>query len=135
MRRSCSASRRGCWETRMKLKMCCRKHLPRRFRCCARVRTAVIAPCRRGCTGVVTNAALDRLRSAKRAQAAHQRAETVSEEAASPSPEAAVALRELAQALDELPEDQRAALVLKEIHGLPTRDVAQVLERSEGAIE
>ncbi|MBX7113234.1 MAG: RNA polymerase sigma factor [Myxococcaceae bacterium] len=84
---------------------------------------------------VVTNAALDRLRSAKRAQAAHQRAENAATESASTSPEAAVALRELVEALSELPEDQRAALVLKEIHGLPAREVAQVLERSEGAIE
>ncbi len=50
-------------------------------------------------------------------------------------PEAALALRELSDALNTLPEDQRAALVLKELEGLGAREIAQVLERSEGAVE
>jgi RNA polymerase sigma-70 factor (ECF subfamily) len=80
---------------------------------------------------VLTNVALDRLRQAKRQQA---NTPEVSE-ASTASPDAAVALRELADAMKELPEDQRAALVLKEVQGLPTREVASILERSEGATE
>lgn len=83
---------------------------------------------------IVTNAALDRLRRGKRHDAA---AERLAAEPAgtSASPEASVALRELGEAMAALPEDQRAALVLKEIQGLTTREVAEVLERSEGACE
>jgi RNA polymerase sigma-70 factor (ECF subfamily) len=80
---------------------------------------------------VVTNVALDRLRQVKRQAVVAPEAEP----AAAASPEAAVALRELTEAMQELPEDQRAALVLKELQGLPTRDVALILERSEGATE
>lgn len=83
---------------------------------------------------VVTNAALDRLRRAKQQSAANERF-AAEPPKASHGPDAAVALRELADAMAELPEDQRAALVLKEIQGLPTREVAQVLERTEGAVE
>lgn len=80
---------------------------------------------------IVTHVALDRLRQAKR-----QEALTPTQEGQSPvSPEAAVALRELNDAMKELPEDQRAALVLKEVQGLPTREVAAILERTEGATE
>lgn len=80
---------------------------------------------------IVTHVALDRLRQVER-----QRAVTPVEEAHSTSnPDAAVALRELADAMKELPEDQRAALVLKELQGLPTKEVAAILERSEGATE
>jgi RNA polymerase sigma-70 factor (ECF subfamily) len=37
--------------------------------------------------------------------------------------------------LDELPEEQRAALVLKELEGLTTAEIAQVLECTEGSVE
>lgn len=56
----------------------------------------------------------------------------------SPPPAPAVEtvdLHELRAALAVLPEDQRAALVLKELHGLTGRETAAVLERSEGAVE
>ncbi len=49
--------------------------------------------------------------------------------------EAEVALRELSTWLDDLPPEQRAALVLKTIEGLSTREVAEVLDCSEGAVE
>ena len=45
------------------------------------------------------------------------------------------ALHELRQALGVLPDDQRSALALKELHGLTGREVAAVLERTEGAVE
>lgn len=80
---------------------------------------------------IVTHVALDRLRQVKKQAAVPP----VEERESSASPDAAVALRELTDAMAELPEDQRAALVLKEVQGLPTREVALVLERSEGATE
>jgi RNA polymerase sigma-70 factor (ECF subfamily) len=83
---------------------------------------------------VVTNVALDRLRRVRQQTAAHHHLAS-KEPASSINPEAAVALRELSEAMSELPEDQRAALVLKEVQGLPTREVALILERSEGATE
>ena len=83
---------------------------------------------------VVTNSALDRIRRMKR-QAAADEASSSEASSSAASPDAAVALRELADAMSHLPEDQRAALVLKEVQGLPTREVAQILERSEGATE
>jgi RNA polymerase sigma-70 factor (ECF subfamily) len=83
---------------------------------------------------VVTNVALNRQRGA-RAHAAHRELSPSGEPTSAMSPEAAVALRELAEAMSELPDDQRAALVLKEIEGLPSREVAEVMERSEGAVE
>jgi RNA polymerase sigma-70 factor (ECF subfamily) len=41
----------------------------------------------------------------------------------------------LASWLQELPDEQRIALVLKELEGLSTAEVASVLECSEGAVE
>lgn len=82
---------------------------------------------------VLTNVALDRLRQLKQQGVAEP--QPGREPASSSNPDAAVALRELADAMKELPEDQRAALVLKEVQGLPTREVASILERSEGATE
>ena len=51
------------------------------------------------------------------------------------SGELLVELRELREALGALPNDQRVALVLKELQGLSGREVADVMERSEGAVE
>jgi RNA polymerase sigma-70 factor (ECF subfamily) len=49
--------------------------------------------------------------------------------------EARLRLRELSDWLHELPDDQRAALVLKELEGLTAREVAAVLECTESAVE
>lgn len=83
---------------------------------------------------VLTNVALDRLRQLKQQRVVDPE-KTAKEQTSSSNPDAAVALRELADAMKELPGDQRAALVLKEVQGLPTREVALILERSEGATE
>ena len=83
---------------------------------------------------MLTNVALDRLRQLKEQRVADPE-EPAKEQISSSNPDAAVALRELSDAMKELPEDQRAALVLKEVQGLPTREVALILERSEGATE
>lgn len=49
--------------------------------------------------------------------------------------EARVALRELSAWLDLLPPEQRIALVLKELEGLTAKEVAAVLDITEGAVE
>jgi RNA polymerase sigma-70 factor (ECF subfamily) len=49
--------------------------------------------------------------------------------------ESQLALRELADMLDALPPEQRAALVLKVVEGLSSREVADTLGISEGAVE
>jgi RNA polymerase sigma-70 factor, ECF subfamily len=80
---------------------------------------------------IVTNVCLDRLRRGKHRQSVAER----SEPAVDGSAERRIELRDLAEALSALPLDQRAALVLKELHGQSAREVAQILERSEGAVE
>jgi RNA polymerase sigma-70 factor (ECF subfamily) len=83
---------------------------------------------------VVTNAAIDALRTRKRRR-------TQSDEAIEPdfdgvaSAEARVALVEIEQMLGALPPDQRAAVALKALEGLTSAEVATVLECSEGAVE
>ena len=82
---------------------------------------------------IVTHAAFDSRRS-------HRRRERLAEhdpdaQQAPERMEASVELGELRTALQALPEDQRTALVLKELQGLSGREVAEVMERSEGAVE
>ena len=82
---------------------------------------------------LVVNTALDALR-------ARRRRPTVAlpdaeQEPTGASAEARVALAELSRLLDGLPEEQRAALILRELEGLSNAEVAEVLETSEGAIE
>ena len=81
---------------------------------------------------IVTNVALDWLRRRKR------RANPAPEESSSDGPrlmEARAALRTLGRWLAELPPDQRTALVLKELEGLSTAEIARTLGISEGAAE
>ena len=83
---------------------------------------------------VVTNTAIDALRSGKRRP-------RESDAAAEPSwdggqaAEARVALGELSDLLATLPPDQRAALVLKSVEGMSANEVAEVLGTTEGAVE
>jgi RNA polymerase sigma-70 factor, ECF subfamily len=46
-----------------------------------------------------------------------------------------IALRELEGLLAELPEEQSSALVLQALEGLSNREIAEILECSEGAVE
>ena len=81
---------------------------------------------------IVTNGALDWLRRKKR------RATPPPREVASDGAhvvEARAALRALGEWLAELPPDQRTALVLKELEGLSTAEIAETLGTSEGAAE
>lgn len=89
---------------------------------------------------VVANVALDAMRSRKR-----RRARFTDEEAAGEAPDEAqgdesrlvarAALRDLDELLAELPPDQRTALVLKELEGLSSAEVAEVMGTSVGAVE
>jgi len=85
--------------------------------------------------GIVTHGAIDVLRGGRRRRALHQRAasEAVTEQA--PRAEAQLALHELRDWLAGLPPEQRATLVLKVIEGHSSREVAEILGCSEGAVE
>ncbi|HEY1957766.1 MAG TPA: RNA polymerase sigma factor [Polyangiaceae bacterium] len=79
---------------------------------------------------IVVNASLDARRKRVRS-----RTDLAEADAAVDGPaEATVALRELAAWLDELPDDQRAALLLK-ADGMPSVEIAEVLGCTEGAVE
>lgn len=81
---------------------------------------------------VVTHAAFDARRGQRRRDQLQQHETFV---VPSRSMEAAVERGELREALESLPDDQRTALVLKELHGLSGRETAEVMERSEGSVE
>jgi RNA polymerase sigma-70 factor (ECF subfamily) len=80
---------------------------------------------------IVVHAAFDARRTAKR----RERLVDPPSRPADARADSALELRELRDALESLPEDQRAALALKELHGLKGREVAEVMERSEGSVE
>lgn len=82
---------------------------------------------------IVLNVVFDERRRASRFERfrAQPQARVVSAE----SVEAGAVLRELRQSLEALPDDQRTALVLKELHGLSGRQTAEVMSRSEASIE
>jgi RNA polymerase sigma-70 factor (ECF subfamily) len=82
---------------------------------------------------IVTNTAFDARRASRYRERIVAESSPVAQTA--DRSEAAVSLRELRESLEQLPTDQRAALVLKELHGLSGRETAEVLERSEGAVE
>jgi RNA polymerase sigma-70 factor (ECF subfamily) len=82
---------------------------------------------------IVTHVAFDSRRGQQRRERLAE--STPSSEVAPERMESSVALAELRAALQSLPEDQRAAIALKELHGLTGRETAEVLERSEGAVE
>lgn len=82
---------------------------------------------------IVMHAAFDARRADRRRDLLHQAARC--DDAAPERLEATVELSELRSALATLPEEQRSALVLKELHGLTGRQTAEVMERSEGAVE
>jgi RNA polymerase sigma-70 factor (ECF subfamily) len=83
---------------------------------------------------IVTNTAIDALRSQRRRgrTGASLSADTP---AAGQAADTGAALRELATWLGDLPEDQHAAIVLKELEGMTSTEIATVLGCSEGAVE
>jgi RNA polymerase sigma-70 factor (ECF subfamily) len=56
-------------------------------------------------------------------------------EATAPPQEAVVAVTRVMRLVQELPAEQRAALVLKELEGLTSREIAEIQGCSEGAVE
>ncbi|HEY5961028.1 MAG TPA: sigma-70 family RNA polymerase sigma factor [Polyangiaceae bacterium] len=85
---------------------------------------------------IVVNACLDSRRADRRRQ---QREERAFEWNRASDPrdelEARAALREVAEWMDGMPLEHRVALVLKEIDGRTTPEIAAVLACSEGAVE
>jgi RNA polymerase sigma-70 factor (ECF subfamily) len=82
---------------------------------------------------VVANGALKVLRKRKRSRALAEQAPPRGEVPALAEQRAELAI--LTSWLLELPDEQRVALVLKELEGLSTTEVASVLECTEGAVE
>jgi RNA polymerase sigma-70 factor (ECF subfamily) len=83
---------------------------------------------------IVTNAAIDAMRSGKRREKPTDTMPDVAWDGAAAA-EARLALGELDALLGTLPPDQRAALVLKNVEGLSGPEIAQILGTTEGAIE
>ncbi len=100
---------------------------------------------------VVTNAALDAMRARKRRRwwglGGGKRQAAAPEEGEAEMTDAAEqvssadrlaareALRELSAWMADLPDEQRTALILKELEGLPTSEVATIMGSSVGAVE
>jgi len=87
---------------------------------------------------IVVNASLDALRARRRRGAREERVaeldlDTVLDPEA--SLEARAALRELSEWMEDLPVEQRTVLVLKEIEGRTSAEIAALLGCSEGAVE
>lgn len=82
---------------------------------------------------IVTNCALDALRRRRRARTSGPLSLDL------PDPgqrtDRGAALRELASWLADLPEDQQAAIVLKEMDGMKSAEIGEILGCSEGAVE
>jgi RNA polymerase sigma-70 factor, ECF subfamily len=83
---------------------------------------------------IVTNAAIDALRSGIRRQQPTDVLPDAGWDGAAAA-EARVALRELDALLGTLPPDQRAALVLKSVEGRSSSEVAELMGSTEGAVE
>lgn len=83
---------------------------------------------------IVTNTAIDVLRSGKRRERPTDVLPDTGWDGAAAA-EARIALAELAKRLEALPEDQRVAIVLKNVEGLSSGEVAEVLGTTEGAVE
>jgi RNA polymerase sigma-70 factor, ECF subfamily len=88
---------------------------------------------------IVLNRAIDALRARRRSRwrTLWLGEKSASEPAVDPRPrlEARDALRTIERWLEDLPDDQRSALVLKELEGLTVPEIAELLRTSEGAIE
>jgi len=83
---------------------------------------------------IVVNRAIDHKRGrARRAETSDAAAEQAWDGSA--SAEARVALNELDEWLGELPGEQRAALLLQSAEGFATKEIAEILNCSEGAVE
>jgi RNA polymerase sigma-70 factor (ECF subfamily) len=87
---------------------------------------------------IVTNSAIDAMRKRAKAPVPSEHAgDEMAESARSGfiSAESWLALAELGEWLSELPEEQRAAIVLKSVEGFSSAEIAEILQCSEGAVE
>jgi RNA polymerase sigma-70 factor (ECF subfamily) len=84
---------------------------------------------------IVANAAIDLLRRRKLERRTPQALAFEADRTGVHGGDERLALAELERWMAELPEDQRLALVLKEVEGMSVREIAELLETSEGAIE
>jgi RNA polymerase sigma-70 factor, ECF subfamily len=82
---------------------------------------------------IVTNQAIDAMRSRTRRPKPTDTADESTSDLA--SAEQKLALAELADWMSELPPDQSAALVLKAVEGMTSPEIAEILQCSEGAVE
>jgi len=82
---------------------------------------------------IVVNGAMDVLRARKRRGRVPD--DSLADAAVEGTAEGRAALRELSGWLRELPADQRTALVLKELEGLTSAEIANLMGCSEGAVE
>lgn len=82
---------------------------------------------------IVTRTAIDALRSQARRPISSDHTDEITGDGA--SAEVQLALRELSEWLDVLPPDQRAAVVLQAIQGFSSKEAAELLGCSEGAVE
>jgi len=83
---------------------------------------------------IVANQAINALRSRRRRPAVTLQNDDIVADPRQAS-DVRVVLRELSGWLDALPADQRAALVLRELEGLPNAEIARIMGCSEGAVE
>ena len=83
---------------------------------------------------IVTHRAIDALRSTARRPIAVEHLDELAP-ATGAGPEAHLALMELAEWLEVLPAEQRAAVVLKSVQGFSSKETADILGCSEGAVE
>ena len=82
---------------------------------------------------IVTYAALDALKARRRRDRRH---EGLAPEVGHHNPvEERAALRELATLVDGLPPEQRVMLVLKQLEGLSTAQIAELFDTTVGAVE
>ena len=83
---------------------------------------------------IVTHRAIDALRSSARRPLTVDRVDELPVATAT-APEAHLALVELSEWLEVLPAEQRAAVVLKSVQGFSSKETADILGCSEGAVE
>lgn len=83
---------------------------------------------------IVVNNCLDLLRQRRRSTADADDAPELAWDGAA-SAEAHLALKELADMCADLPDEQRAALVLKAVEGFTSSETAEILDITEGAVE
>ncbi len=85
---------------------------------------------------IAVNGSIDAKRKKKRAPIPSDTVmDGVMDEGAQGSAEAIVALRELEVWMRDLPEDQQAVLVMKSMEGLETKEIAEIMNCSEGSVE